>query len=454
MVLRIFRTVLGRSDFGLYDSFFDIGGNSLMAARMMVQMRLESGCDLPLRVLFERPTVSSLAEAIDSLLVLRNSSSASHPSPPDEEDRHGERSRFVSSSPGLTNVPAKESTSSPSQLNHDQPERLPEFLAELHTRNIRLWAEGDELRWDAPNGALTPDLKRRLQQRKQDVLQALRSASAITACPGIVPLQPGGSRPPIFGVPGHNGDVFCFRRLARDLGADQPFFGLQPPGLDGRSEPLGNIEEIAAYFARQIRAFHPEGLFILAGFCAGGATAFELACQMMEKGAAPSLVCLFGCPFPTAYRLPARVCRSFKNNGKRVLNISRQLGSMLFQRHGAGILDFNRARISSPASKSRRALEPAERMRRKLETATLAAVARYKPKYFPGRLRIFIPSKDWLGSDREFLRWKSVAQEVQEFSGPVGCNPDNMLREPYALTFAQFLLQLSGKFKRRPGNNM
>jgi hypothetical protein len=67
MVLGVLRDVLGRADFGVLDNFFDLGGHSLMAARLMFQLRAVSGRDLPLRVLFERPTASALAEAIDAL---------------------------------------------------------------------------------------------------------------------------------------------------------------------------------------------------------------------------------------------------------------------------------------------------------------------------------------------------------------------------------------------------
>jgi amino acid adenylation domain-containing protein len=67
MVLGVFRGVLERTDFGVFDNFFDLGGHSVMAARLMAKLRTASGLDLPLRHLFERPTVAGLAEAIDAL---------------------------------------------------------------------------------------------------------------------------------------------------------------------------------------------------------------------------------------------------------------------------------------------------------------------------------------------------------------------------------------------------
>jgi amino acid adenylation domain-containing protein len=66
-VLGVFREVLERDDFGVFGNFFDLGGDSLMAARMVLRLRAASSCDVPLRMLFEQQTVAALAEAIDAL---------------------------------------------------------------------------------------------------------------------------------------------------------------------------------------------------------------------------------------------------------------------------------------------------------------------------------------------------------------------------------------------------
>ena len=49
----------------------------------------------------------------------------------------------------------------------------------------------------------------------------------------LVPIQPTGNRPPVFGIPGVGGNVIAYSALVQLMGPDRPFYGLQSQGLDG-----------------------------------------------------------------------------------------------------------------------------------------------------------------------------------------------------------------------------
>jgi len=74
-IAQVWQRTLGVGGVGVVDNFFtDLGGSSLLATQLVARLRETLQVDIPLRHLFERPTVADLAEALEA---------ASHAAPSD-----------------------------------------------------------------------------------------------------------------------------------------------------------------------------------------------------------------------------------------------------------------------------------------------------------------------------------------------------------------------------------
>lgn len=100
----------------------------------------------------------------------------------------------------------------------------------------------------------------------------------------LVPLKLGGAKPPLYCVPGAGCDAIQFRALANHLGHDQPVFGFQPRGLDGRSYCQRSIEEMAESYIDTMRQHQSGGPYYLCGSSFGGVVAFEMARRLSAAG--------------------------------------------------------------------------------------------------------------------------------------------------------------------------
>jgi acyl carrier protein len=66
-VAAVWKDVLGLESVGAHDNFFDLGGHSMLAARLLGRLHEQFAVDVPLRSLFQQPTVAGLADVIQAL---------------------------------------------------------------------------------------------------------------------------------------------------------------------------------------------------------------------------------------------------------------------------------------------------------------------------------------------------------------------------------------------------
>ena len=105
---------------------------------------------------------------------------------------------------------------------------------------------------------------------------------------------------PLFCVHGAGGNVLNFKVISDRLGADQPFYGLQAQGVDGRLAPLETVEAMAAQYVAAIRSVDPQGPYRLAGYSAGGVIAYEMAQQLKKEGKTVELLAMIDTLSPTS----------------------------------------------------------------------------------------------------------------------------------------------------------
>jgi thioesterase domain-containing protein len=142
-----------------------------------------------------------------------------------------------------------------------------------------------------------PFLKELLLRARENTLNPSRTISRITH-PSLLEIQPHGYAQPFFCVHAMSGSASCYHDLARHLGKDQPFFGLQAQGLDGQQAPCASIEEMALKYIEAMRVIEREGPYFLGGWSFGGLVAFEMARLLKTRGEKISLLALMDTSVP------------------------------------------------------------------------------------------------------------------------------------------------------------
>jgi len=66
LIAKLWSQILGVERVGVYDNFFDLGGHSLMAIQILSRLRNTANVEIPLRAMYETPTVANLAGAVEA----------------------------------------------------------------------------------------------------------------------------------------------------------------------------------------------------------------------------------------------------------------------------------------------------------------------------------------------------------------------------------------------------
>lgn len=262
----------------------------------------------------------------------------------------------------------------------------------------------------------------------------------------LVPIQSEGSRVPIFCIHGAGANVLHLRTLSQHLGTDQPFYGLQSPGLDGATAPYERIEEMAAHYLRDIRPVQPTGPYIVGGFSLGGIIAFEMAQQLEAEGQPVGLLFLIDTHFPGTPSYGPAWTRSQRRVYTMLgilefhLGTWARLGSRRFVRHWwVWARDGVKRRIARVAQRLRWPVAfegwDAPESLKHVVAANLRAERTYTPRMYPGAVVLFRGSEPVVRHTDTRLTWDEVAGDGLEVHGVPG-DHNSLREEPHVRVLA------------------
>jgi len=453
-LLDIWQELLRLQQIDTHDSFFELGGHSLLATQMTSRIRDRFEVELPLRRIFETPTIAQLAPIIDTLC-----DSALMQSPSIVQlDRSAYRWRRSGLSKNLSQDLSKD-------LLQDY-----QVNAGIISKSSTLISEKYQYLSIAPsaadfNSAIVQD-----QQDDQHIYQSIKNTIKNTIKNNfakdwspLVPLtirnsQASGNRSPFFCVHPVFGVVFPYLELAQfletNLGVGCSFYGLQPLGLDGKQLPLNQIEAMAAYYIAAMQAVQPQGPYFLGGWSFGGLVAFEMAQQLTQAGETVALLAILDTPAPLANQQPS-VAQSLKFLLKTALwstlPFLLDYGAIVTDRFPLLNALLQRQRWKSWYSRWQWSaitrLMPDARLRLQDESAIVPllrifyansrAAYRYVPQPYSGSVTLFKATNPSEYGSNPTLGWDQLCDRVRVHSVPG--NHLSMLKSPHVQVLAQQL---------------
>jgi len=263
----------------------------------------------------------------------------------------------------------------------------------------------------------------------------------------LVAIHAEGSRPPFFCMHGAGGNILIYRDLARRLGPEQPFYGLQSFGLDGSRPPLTRVEDMAALYVNEIQRVQARGPYFLGGYCMGGTIALEVAQQLQERGERVALLALFDTMDWSKIPIPSflgRGYQSFQRLGFHASNFFRldNRGKFQFFKEKAKTLRSRipvwRGMVIAEFDGHQPTAASESLLLAKVWRTNDRACMNYTPRPYAGKITDFRPLKQYRAFDRLDAKWEHLAEGGLDVV-VLPTYPAGMLVEPFVKDLASAL---------------
>ena len=289
----------------------------------------------------------------------------------------------------------------------------------------------------------------------EELAKILSEQSSTWRSSPLVPIQPQGTRPRFFCVHALGGNVNNYYLLARYVGSDQPFYGLQAPSLQDAAEEDTQIEKMAADYVAAVQEVQPAGPYLIGGYSFGSFVAYEMARQFREQGQEVSLLALFDTYSPLYWnKLPERdtadllvslAWTTARERGKQVLLSIDEFRRLSFDEQLDLFIEQMRAEDLAPAELDHELLSRFV----KGSAARLRAARNYVPRPYPGRVTLFrCKDRDQLWNQRlsdagidpndQTLGWQELSNEPVEVIEIPG-HHEVICNEPFVQSLAASL---------------
>ena len=270
--------------------------------------------------------------------------------------------------------------------------------------------------------------------------EIIKAGESDTGWSSLVPIEKKGNRPPLFLIHGAEGNILLYRELTRHLQPDQPIFGFQCKGLDGKEEPYTTIEPMARDYVEDLLKHSPEGPYYLGGYCLGGMVAFEMAQQLQQKG---HEVAFLGMIESYSYRGCGVTITPALEFFHKLQNIVFHANNMIHTKKG-GLAAFikNKAetglsRLQTTAKTSFSSLgrkfkltQTEELSHLKLSPINDRAYYDYFPKKYTGPITVFRPKRHFSGYNFDDCGWGVLTDKKVDVH-VIQADPRGMLNQPF-----------------------